>query len=245
MVSPRWSIYRKCDLARREIETASRASTIDMRMVARIADPVANRRIVAPGTSPQYSDHAGVAGLRRWVDMGKLAGSLAHELSQPLNAIENLLETCAVLMQAGVTSSKELLSLIRQAGSQSERASQLIVHMTGLLRDGQRRIERCELRGVLMAAVELFRPTLVRNGIVMELLLGDGPLYADVCRVEIEQVMINLLQNAVDAMLEQPAARRDIRLEISADADGWVTVALADTGIGFPAGAADRMFEPF
>jgi signal transduction histidine kinase len=117
--------------------------------------------------------------------MGNLSASLAHELSQPLGAIANLLAACEP--RAAVAPDAELLDLFRQASAQSQRAGSLVAHVTRLLHGGERRVERCDLRELLMAGVQLLRPTLRRHGIARSS-PSEAPLEGDVCRIEIEQV---------------------------------------------------------
>lgn len=189
------------------------------------------------------SEDGRLAQVLRLVTMGNLSASLAHELSQPLGAIANLLAACASRARGGAPTS-ELLDLLRQASAQSQRAGSLVAHVTRLLHGGERRVERCDLRDLLMAGVQLLRPTLRRHGIALRLVLGKLPLEGDVCRIEIEQVGVNLLQNAVDAILLHPGHRGRIRMEASTSGR-HATIIVADSGRGVCAEAGDRIFEPF
>jgi C4-dicarboxylate-specific signal transduction histidine kinase len=194
--------------------------------------------------APAKDGDSRFAELLRLVTMGNLAASLAHELSQPLSAVANLLEACAARVRDGATKA-ELLDLLRQASVQSHRAGSLVAHVTRLLHSGERRVQSCEVRDLVMTAVELLRPTLRRHDILLRLALGPVPIHGDVCRIEIEQVVVNLLQNAVDAILEDPGRRRRIQVEVLPTPDGQTTVRVADSGGGIRADVADRMFEPF
>jgi len=179
------------------------------------------------------------------MNMGKLAASLAHELSQPLSALANILEACATHLRTGGATSEELLDLTNEASSQSHRAGRIVAHMSRLLHDGERLVERCELRTLVRTAAELLRPTLVEHGIELQLVLGDVPLWGDLCRIEIEQVLVNLLQNAADAIVDGGGDHRLILVEMSESSNEHVTVGITDTGSGIPAGIATRLFEPF
>src|SRR5262249_61074216 len=142
-------------------------------------------------------------------------------------------------------SQEQLLDLIGQATSQSDRAGRIITHITRLLHDGNRRVQPCELRTLATTAAELVRPTLRQQGIDLQLALGATPLRAEVCRVEVEQVLMNLLQNAVDAVIGNDLHRRRIRVELSPAQDGFATITVADSCSGIPHGMAERVFEPF
>lgn len=237
VVSRRWGVFRRSDGSAREAGVdGARPGTVGP---ARLAS-------VVPGAlATTNGDHANVAQMLRLMTMGKLAASLAHELSQPLSALANLLEACATHLRTGRATSEELLDLTNEASSQSHRAGRIVAHITRLLHDGERRVERCELRTIVRTAAELVRPTLLAQGIELHLLLGEVPLWGDLCRVEIEQVMVNLLQNSIDATIEGGGDRREIRVETSEIPPGHATVSIADTGSGIPAEVAARLFEPF
>jgi chemotaxis methyl-accepting protein methylase/two-component sensor histidine kinase len=239
-VSKQCSVYRRLARQGRTPITRTPGSNITR---ADEAMPSMTRR--APAPPDTIDDEAGrFAELLRLVTMGNLAASLAHDLSQPVAAIANLLEACAIRVRRGATKA-ELLDLLRQASSQSDRAGSLIAHVARLLHSGERRVERCELRDPVMTGIELLRPTLRRHDIELRVALGRLPLHGDVCRIEIEQVVVNLLQNAVDAILANPGGRRRIRVEASPTPDGHTTVIVADSGSGIRADAGDRIFEPF
>src|SRR5262249_60781941 len=127
-------------------------------------------------------------------------------------------------------SQEQLLDLIGQATSQSDRAGRIITHITRLLHDGNRRVQPCELRTLATTAAELVRPTLRQQGIDLQLALGATPLRAEVCRVEVEQVLVNLLQNAADAAIGNDHAPRWIRVEIARAPAGYATIAVAGSG---------------
>jgi chemotaxis methyl-accepting protein methylase len=239
-VSKRYSVYRR-------MVRSSRTPIIHPvpSNVGRTGEPVPSMTPREPPSPDGLADEDGrFAELLRLVTMGNLAASLAHELSQPVAAVANLLAACSVHVRRGATKA-ELLDLLRQASSQSDRAGSLIAHVARLLRSDERRIQRYELRDLITTGVDLLRPTLRRHDIELRLTLGRLPMHGDVCRIEIEQVVVNLLQNAVDAILENPGDRRWVRVEASQAPDGLTTVIVADSGRGIQADAGDRIFEPF
>jgi chemotaxis methyl-accepting protein methylase len=221
------------------------------RVVRRQALPTAvNGAVAIPSPTPSSPDSLPsrdgnrVAELLRLVTTGNLAMSLAHDVSQPLGAIANLLHAAMMRVEAGAASG-ELLDLLRQSSTQADRAGRLVAHVRRLLRGGERRIQRTELRRLMTSAVKVMRPTLHRYGIDLRLALGKVPIKSAVCRVEIEQVLVNLIQNAIDAVSTVPADRREIQLGTSLATAGEVCIILADNGPGFAAGSEDRLFEPF
>jgi chemotaxis methyl-accepting protein methylase len=192
----------------------------------------------------ESSDGGRVAEILRLVTTGNLATTLAHDLSQPLGAIANLLHAAAIRVQGGAPSA-ELLDLLRQSSGQADRAGRLVAHVRRLLHGGQRRIQRCDLRRLITSAVKVMHPTLHRHGIDLRLALGKVRLESDVCRVEIEQVVVNLIQNAIDALSTVPAHRRQIQVGTSFVPAGEARIIVADNGPGFAPGTEGRVFEPF
>src|SRR5262245_4600017 len=237
LVSRRWGVFRRRDGGALAAGVAgARSGTVG---------PARLTSLVPGALATTNGDHANVARMLRLMTMGKLAASLAHELSQPLSALANILEACATHLRNGGATSEELLDLTNDASSQSHRAGRIVAHITRLLHDAERRVERCELRTLVRTAAEIVRPTLVAQDIELLLALGDVALWGDFCRVEIEQVVVNLLQNAIDAIVEGGGNRRQIRVEASTTSAGHATVTVADTGSGIPAEVATRLFEPF
>ena len=235
-VSRRWCVFRRSDGGRHEPGiSSSGAGTPGPGFASAIPNTLATTN----------GNRANVARMLRLMNMGKLAASLAHELSQPLSALANILEACATHLRTGGATSEELLDLTNEASSQSHRAGRIVAHMSRLLHDGERLVERCELRTLVRTAAELLRPTLVEHGIELQLVLGDVPLWGDLCRIEIEQVLVNLLQNAADAIVDGGGDHRLILVEMSESSNEHVTVGITDTGSGIPAGIATRLFEPF
>src|SRR5262249_18138874 len=198
----------------RRSDGSAREAGVD-RARPRTVGPARLASVVPGSLATTNGDHTNVARMLRLMTMGKLAATLAHELSQPLSALANLLEACATHLRTGRATSEELLDLTNEASSQSHRAGRIVGHITRLLHDGERRVERCELRTLVRTAAELVRPTLLAQGIELQLVLDEVPLWGDLCRVEIEQVMVNLLQNSIDAIIEGGGDRREIRLETS------------------------------
>src|SRR5262249_23463179 len=192
----------------------------------------------------QSGDGGRVAELLRLVTTGNLATSLAHDLSQPLGAIANLLHAAAIRVEGGAPSA-ELLDLLRQSSTQAYRAGRLVAHVRRLLHGGERRIQRTELRRLITSAAKVMRPTLHRYGIDLRLALGKVPLKSDVCRVEIEQVLVNLIQNAIDALSTVPSQRREIQVGTSLGSSGEARIIIADNGPGSAAATGGRLFEPF
>jgi chemotaxis methyl-accepting protein methylase len=236
-VSRQWGIYQRVARPPRVLRQRARPSAVN------------GAQAITLATGPSHEgfesgDGDRVAQLLRLVTTGNLAMSLAHDLSQPLGAIANLLHAAAMRVHAGAPSA-ELLDLLRQSSTQAYRAGRLVAHVRRLLQGGERRTQRTELRRLITSAVKVMRPTLHRYGVDLRLALGKLPLWSEVCRVEIEQVVVNLIQNAIDALSTVPAHRRQIQVGAFLATSGEPCIIVGDNGPGFAAGTEGRVFEPF
>ncbi len=177
--------------------------------------------------------------------MGELAASLAHELSQPLAAIANTLEACTTRVRGAETKPRTLLPLLKQATVQAVRAGQIIHNVRDLIRRRQPRRERVDVRRLVENAAMLARGELLKHHIELRLDLGDKPLPARVSAIEIEQVVLNLMHNAIDAIREAGGKRRQLVVHAAQRTASAVTIAVHDTGAGISETVSHRMFEPF
>jgi two-component system CheB/CheR fusion protein len=175
--------------------------------------------------------------------VGELASGLAHELAQPLSAIANGVEACARYVRSGSAQSSKLLALLDDASAEALRAGDIVAHLRGFIEKGQPQFERTDLREIARNVPRLLGHEIEREQITLRLDLGPEPLpiYAD--RIQIEQVVVNLMQNAIDAVRET-SHRRGIQLS-TRTVKGMAEVAVHDTGAGVSAAAAERLSEPF
>jgi two-component system CheB/CheR fusion protein len=190
--------------------------------------------------------HAELARVLRVSLVGELGVGLAHEISQPLAAVVNTLEACATKIRARKGSPKILLELVDQAMEQSIRAADVVRNVRDLVRGQPPKRETLDLRAVIESAARLLGGQLKHHDIELRLVLGGSPLVVCVGRIEIEQVVLNLLQNAVDAIAQvrDQGRRREIAVSASLAA-GKVEVAVRDTGVGIADPLVARLFEPF
>jgi signal transduction histidine kinase len=187
-----------------------------------------------------------MAHLDRRAAMGELATSLAHELSQPLNAIlqnagvaQMLLTSTAVPQALG-----EMTDIIGDIRKDDIRASEMIRRMRGLLQ--KRELEACpvDLNDVAHDTVAIVRPDARSREIELEVQLADGLPAIAGDRVHLQQVLLNLLMNAMDAVAAKPAERRRVRV-LTDQKDGEARLAVEDTGRGIPGDRLAEIFEPF
>jgi PAS domain S-box-containing protein len=171
------------------------------------------------------------------------ASSLAHELNQPLTAIAIQAGIASSLAAASDNASSELAVPLKEISEQAQRAGGIIRSLRDFVKRGDARREPVRINDLVREVVVLVEPLARRRHVQIALQLGDVPaIGAD--RIQIAQAVMNLLQNALDALdLGESTGRR---LEIATRHDGrQVEITVADTGPGIPAMVGERIFERF
>ncbi|MFC6687191.1 sensor histidine kinase [Jhaorihella thermophila] len=169
--------------------------------------------------------------------LGQMSAGISHELNQPLMAIQQFAENGAALLERGrVETAARNLDRIAQLAA---RAARIIRNLRAFARNEAEPPARIDLVAVVTAAVELTEARLRAESVVLDWVPPDGPVYAWGGEVRLGQVLINLINNAADAMADQGDRRIRIRIE---DGDR-LAVTVADNGPGIV--DPDRIFEPF
>jgi histidine kinase len=182
--------------------------------------------------------------------LGEMATGVAHELNQPLSVIKTASSFFIKKINRGETIKKEILdTMLTKVDSNVDRAARIINHMRQFARKTDMAMEKISINDVLVNAFEIFSQQLKVRGIavVRDLSQTLPKIHADSDRLE--QVIINLLLNARDAIEEKMAAghtshEERITLRTYME-DGRVIAEVCDTGIGMPKHVADKIFEPF
>ena len=174
--------------------------------------------------------------------LGELTTGVAHELNNPLNNIGLFVGNAVDLVELGVTDKERVVREMSRALQQVRKATQIISHLRTFGRAAPFSRDRVSLTEVVTQALSLMQEQLRLRDILVTLELGAQDAMVLGNPVQLEQVFINLLTNARDALAD--ASRKWIRIAVSL-ADEWVEVALADTGPGIPPGMERRIFDPF
>jgi two-component system CheB/CheR fusion protein len=176
--------------------------------------------------------------------MGELAAGLAHELAQPLSVVANTLATCVTRLRSGAVRASMLIRLLERATSEVVRTGEIVRNVRELVQNRQPRRERVDLRRVMESVARLLAGDLRAHRITLHLQLGSRELPVDLVRVQLEQVLLNLLHNAIEAIRAARGTRREITVRATRSPAGVVGVTVRDTGTGVSDGVARRMFEP-
>jgi two-component system sensor kinase FixL len=180
----------------------------------------------------------------RLMTMGEMAAAMAHELNQPLTAIANYASASRRLL-ADLPAAGEVLGALDQIDAQAHRAGEVIRRMRSFVRYDDSGREPVQMKTVIDEIRPLLQLDAKANNIRLEIeVAGDLPeLVAD--RIQVQQVILNLVRNGIDAMSDIEPAERVIRLECRADTPDRVLVAVTDHGTGVPEESAARMFQAF
>lgn len=188
---------------------------------------------------------AELAHLTRVSMLGQLCGAIAHELNQPLTAILANAQAAQDLLRKDNPDRAELDGALADIVSEDRRAGEVIRRLVGLLRKKEGRAEPVDLNDVVGSTLKLLNSELVARRIAVRTSLhGDLPNVL-VDPVQIQQVLINLILNAIDAVGSLPAARRAIAVSTSLRRTGAVEVAVQDSGEGLSPEHAARASDPF
>jgi two-component system sensor kinase FixL len=188
---------------------------------------------------------AELAHVLRIATIERLAASLAHELNQPLTAIANEVEACATYVRSGKREPRRLLSLLERAGAEALRAGEIVHHLRDFVLRSEPRLERADLCEVIRNATRWLAREMEHERITLRLDLAPQGLQVHADRIQIEQVLVNIVQNAIDAIREASGETREIRVRTSQGEDGTAEVLIDDTGIGLAADVTARLYEPF
>lgn len=178
--------------------------------------------------------------------VGEMTAQLAHELNQPLCAISTYCQGALRMLRTGEPDPDRLGHTLEQARDQAQRASEIIRRVRELVRREPSHRAHADINAVVRAAVSLVRPDLHTRGASLILRLAPQLPSVAADTIQIEQVILNLLRNALDAALGSDGSGDGvIEVETDSPSSGAVRVCVRDRGRGLEPEALERVFEPF
>lgn len=175
--------------------------------------------------------------------MGEMAGVLAHELNQPLTAISAYVSAARRLLAAGSLKPHELTDILARVSEQSVRAGEVIARIRGYVTRGEIAPSPETLSKMFREAAAVAMVASSERNVILS--TDFDPAFDKVLadRIQIQQVMLNLIRNAMEAMAE--SRRRELKIGSAPAGDGMVEAFVADTGPGIDKTVAERLFQPF
>jgi PAS domain S-box-containing protein len=183
--------------------------------------------------------------LSRVAMLGELSGALAHELNQPLTAILSNAQAAQGFLAQDNIDFNELRDILQDVVDEDKRAGEIIRRLRMLFAKGEALLQSVDLNELVLEGLGILRNDLINHGVTLQTdLAPDLPIvHAD--RVQLQQVVINLVMNACDAMDAVAAPDRLIVVRTAVTGDKSVCVSVTDRGHGIPAGSVEKIFEPF
>jgi PAS domain S-box-containing protein len=183
--------------------------------------------------------------LTRVATLGELSGALAHELSQPLTSILSNAQAAQRFLAREPVDLGEVREILKDIVDDDQRASAVIRWLRTLLRKGEAQFQLLDLNEVTHEVLRLVHSELIAHRVTVTAQLAPGLPAVRADRVGLQQVLLNLIVNACDAMRLNEPAHRNLTVITAHDGAGVVQVAIADRGDGIPADRIERVFEPF
>ena len=186
----------------------------------------------------------------RLITMGEMASSVAHELNQPLTAIANYCSGMLSRIQAKQISEEELKTALEKTSRQAQRAGQIIQRIRSFVKRSETNRVNSAIAPIIAEAVDLADIELRRRQVKLSLFVSDRLTKLHIDPILIEQVLINLLRNAAEAIehAQRPLDERHVELQVvPKEVDGQMVAefSVTDSGAGMSAEVIDRVFEAF
>jgi C4-dicarboxylate-specific signal transduction histidine kinase len=234
-----WDIVETAGLKQAKAEIARLNEELEQRVVERTAQ-------LMQASEALREAQAELLHINRVTAMGQLAASITHEVNQPLTAMITNADVGSRWLDRqppDVEEARQALDCIIQDG---KRASDVIGQLRALIRKEQRpRKDDFEIDKVILEVIALTRGELVKNAVSVQTQLAEGLPLIRGDRVQLQQVILNLILNAVQAMSGITERTRELLIRTEQEASGAVLVTVQDSGPGFSRESVDRLFDPF
>jgi C4-dicarboxylate-specific signal transduction histidine kinase len=220
---------------------ATRDQDGELEYIAAVQDVTA-RRLSDEALARARSELATVA---RATSLGVLTASIAHEVNQPLSGIVTNAGTCLRMLDADPPNVEGARETARRTIRDGHRASDVITRLRALFSNDEFTLERLDLSEATHEVITLTLSDLQRQGVVVQLELADDLPTVTGDRVQLQQVVLNLLRNASDAMADVRDRPRRLVVRTERDDDDGVRVSVRDAGVGVDPENVDRLLDAF
>ena len=181
----------------------------------------------------------------RLATVGEMSAGIAHELNQPLAAVANYAQACDRLLMLADPDIPEIRDALQQITAQAVRAGDIIRRLRALARNEVMQREPTDLNGLVSELSDLIQLDAKRYDVQYTLDLAGELPRVEVDRTQIQQVVLNLVRNGLEALGESPHSPRQLTVGTRRLADGTVEIKVSDNGPGVPSATVSRLFEPF
>jgi signal transduction histidine kinase len=186
-----------------------------------------------------------LARVTRVMAMGQLTASIAHEVNQPLSGIVTNASTCLRMLDANPPNIEGARETARRTIRDGHRASDVITRLRTLYSKKEPAFEEIDLNEVACEVTALSSTEMQKNGVTLRQEFADDlpPAFGD--RIQLQQVILNLLRNAVDAMSTTDGRPRELLVRTERNEANQIRLSVKDSGVGFTPQSADKIFQAF
>lgn len=214
-----------------------------VRSFTTVVTDITERRNAEQHLSLQHSELAHVT---RVSTMGEMATGIAHELNQPLAAIVNYTRGCIRRLQAKqIDNADELSKVMQQVSDEAERAAAIIQRMRNFVKKSDLAQSALNVNDVVSESLQFFDYEVNKRNIHVVVKLARRPLYVFADRVQLSQVLVNIIRNAIEAVSDVAPERRNITLEVALEQSSRVVIKIRNAGPALTAQEAEKVFDPF
>lgn len=186
-----------------------------------------------------------LAHANRVMTMGQLTATISHEIKQPIAASATNAQAGLLWLRAQPPNLEEVREAFERIGKDMKRAGEVMNRIHGLIKKAPPSLERVRINEAISEVVVLMRSEIANHGVRVRTQLTQGLPSVTVDRVALQQVMLNLVINAIEAMTAIDEGARELTIRTGSHASGGVLVAVCDSGPGVDLHDTERLFEPF
>ena len=191
-----------------------------------------------------HDAQAELSRVARIATMGQLAASVAHEVNQPFTAIVTNAQAALRLLGAGAVDLEEVRQALVDIADAGKRAGDVITRIRNMIKRAPPREERLDINDAVREVIDLARAEAIKSNVTVRTELAAELPFGRGDRVELQQVILNLIVNAIEAMSEDADGTRDLLIRTER-AGSDLLVEVRDSGPGLPSADLERIFEPF
>jgi C4-dicarboxylate-specific signal transduction histidine kinase len=177
--------------------------------------------------------------------LGELSGSFAHELTQPLTAILSNAQAAKLIMANASPDFAEVAAALDDIISEDNRAGKVIHHMRGMLKKGEAKFEPINVNDLVGTTLRLLNNELIARRVTCDCSLTKELPSTSGDPVQLQQVLLNLIMNAIEAMHDVSSSRRIVTIRTKTLGEGKISIDISDRGTGVAPTHEDQIFQPF
>jgi PAS domain S-box-containing protein len=206
---------------------------------------VTERRRAEQERARLHQLEADLAHINRVSTLGEMAASLAHEVKQPIAAARNNARAALNFLDRSPPDLREVREAVDCIVGDADRAADIVERIRDHIKKAPPRKDRVDLNEAINEVIVLARSAITKNGVSVQTRLTEGSLPVQVDRVQVQQVVLNLILNAVEAMASVEAGARELLISTKQNETNGIVVAVSDSGPGIDPENLDRVFEAF